>query len=72
VTAIGAYAAFEEKLKGSIQPGQLADLVVLAQDPFKANPSELLNIKVERTMIGGDFTLYLTLVTPIHTKKLNI
>lgn len=52
-TLNGAYAAFEEDLKGSIQPGQLADLVVLSQDPFKADPSELLKIQVERTMVGG-------------------
>ncbi|MBV9626227.1 MAG: amidohydrolase [Acidobacteria bacterium] len=52
-TANGAYASFEEDLKGSIQPGQLADLIVLAQDPFKADPSELLKIQVERTMVGG-------------------
>jgi len=52
-TVNGAYAAFEEDLKGSIQPGRLADLVVLAQDPFKAEPSELLKIQVERTMVGG-------------------
>jgi predicted amidohydrolase YtcJ len=52
-TVNGAHASFEEDLKGSIQPGQLADLVVLAQDPFKADPSELLKIQVERTMVGG-------------------
>jgi predicted amidohydrolase YtcJ len=52
-TVNGAYAAFEEDRKGSIQPGHLADLVVLAQDPFKADPSELLKIQVERTMVGG-------------------
>ena len=52
-TANGAYAAFEEQIKGRISPGQLADLVVLAQDPFKTEPSELLKIKVERTMVGG-------------------
>jgi predicted amidohydrolase YtcJ len=52
-TVNGAYAAFEEGLKGSIQPGQLADLVVLSQDPFKTDPSELLKIQVERTMVGG-------------------
>jgi predicted amidohydrolase YtcJ len=54
-TVNGAYAAFEEDLKGSIQPGQLADLVVLAQDPFKTDPSELLKIQVERTMVGGSW-----------------
>lgn len=52
-TINGAYAAFEEDLKGSIQPGQLADLVVLAQDPFKTDPSGLLKIEVERTMVRG-------------------
>jgi hypothetical protein len=52
-TINGAYAAFEEDRKGSIQPGQFADLVVLSQDPFKAAPSELLKIQVERTMVGG-------------------
>ncbi len=52
-TVNGSYAAFEENLKGMIVPGQLADLVVLAQDPFGADPSELLKIQVERTMVGG-------------------
>ena len=52
-TVNGAYAAFEEQLKGRICPGQLADLVVLAQDPFKTDPSELLKIEAERTMVGG-------------------
>jgi predicted amidohydrolase YtcJ len=52
-TVNGSYAAFEEHLKGKICPGQLADLVVLAEDPFKTDPSELLKIKVERTMVGG-------------------
>jgi predicted amidohydrolase YtcJ len=52
-TVNGAYAAFEEDVKGSIRPDQLADLVVLTQDPFKTDPSELLKIEVERTMVGG-------------------
>jgi predicted amidohydrolase YtcJ len=52
----GAYASFEENLKGAIEPGRLADLVVLGQDPFKAEPSSLLKIPVERTMLGGQWT----------------
>ena len=52
-TVNGAYAAFEEHLKGRIQAGQLADLVVLAQDPFKTDPAELRKLEVERTMVGG-------------------
>lgn len=52
-TVNGAYASFEENAKGQIKPGQLADLVVLAQDPFKTAPSALVKIQVERTMVGG-------------------
>jgi predicted amidohydrolase YtcJ len=51
-TVNAAYAAFGEHLKGRICPGQLADLMVLAQDPFKTDPSELLKIEVERAMVG--------------------
>jgi len=52
-TINGAYASYEENLKGSIEPGKLADLVVLGRDPFKEDPSNLVNIPVERTMTGG-------------------
>ena len=52
-TLHGAYASYEEHLKGSIEPGKLADLVVLGQDPFKVDPSALINVPVERTMVGG-------------------
>jgi hypothetical protein len=49
----GAYASFEEQIKGTIEPGKLADLVVFSKDPFNADPSALINIPVERTMVGG-------------------
>jgi predicted amidohydrolase YtcJ len=52
-TINGAYASFEEALKGSIQPGKLADLIVLDRDPLTADPSSLIQIAVERTMVGG-------------------
>jgi len=52
-TLHGAYASFEENLKGSIEPGKLADLVVLGRDPLREEPLSLLNIPVERTMVGG-------------------
>jgi predicted amidohydrolase YtcJ len=52
-TINGAYASYEENLKGSIETGKLADLVVLDRDPFKENPSTLVTIPVERTMAGG-------------------
>ena len=52
-TLHGAYASFEENLKGSIEPGKLADLVVLGRDPLKEEPLSLVNIPVQRTMVGG-------------------
>ena len=55
-TLNGAYASYEENLKGSIEVGKLADLVVLGRDPLKENPSTLVTIPVERTMAGGRWT----------------
>jgi len=52
-TLHGAYASYEENLKGSIAAGKLADLVVLGRDPLRENPSTLVTIPVERTMVGG-------------------
>ena len=52
-TMNGAYASYEEKIKGSIEPGKLADLVVLGQDPTKVDPLSLIKVPIERTMVGG-------------------
>ncbi len=52
-TLHGAYASYEENIKGSIEPGKLADLVVLAQDPTRVESATLIKIAVERTMVGG-------------------
>jgi len=56
-TINGAYASYEENLKGSIETGKLADLVLLGRDPLKENPSTLVTIPVERTMAGGRWRL---------------
>jgi predicted amidohydrolase YtcJ len=55
-TMNGARASFDERVKGSIEPGKLADLVVLGRDPFKEPPQNLVNIPIERTMMGGNWT----------------
>jgi predicted amidohydrolase YtcJ len=54
-TAGSAYAAFEEDAKGSITPGKHADLVVLSEDPRKAdaNPDVLREIQVIETYVDG-------------------
>ena len=48
-----AYLAFEEDLKGSIEPNKLADLVVLAEDPLSTLPEHLKDIKVDLTILDG-------------------
>jgi predicted amidohydrolase YtcJ len=52
-TLHGAYASFEENLKGSIERGKLADLVVLGRDPLQEDPSSLVSIPIQQTMVGG-------------------
>lgn len=49
----GAYASLEEGIKGSIEPGKLADLVVLSDNILEAQPEEIMNIKTDITMIDG-------------------
>ena len=53
-TLAGAYASFEEQLKGSIEVGKLADMVVLNADPTKVSSEELREIRVEKTIISGE------------------
>ena len=48
-----AFAAFEEKEKGSIAPGKLADVVVLAQDLFSIPPEKIKEARVALTIVGG-------------------
>jgi predicted amidohydrolase YtcJ len=54
-TTHGAYASFEEGIKGTLEPGQLADLVVWDQDLLAIAPEMLLGVKPERTMLGGEW-----------------
>jgi predicted amidohydrolase YtcJ len=52
-TLNGAYASFEEKLKGSISDGKLADFVVLADDPHTVSADRVKDIQIVRTVVGG-------------------
>ena len=48
-----AYAEFQENVKGTLQPGKLADLVVLSDDIFSINPNEIGKTKILTTVVGG-------------------
>jgi predicted amidohydrolase YtcJ len=50
----GAYAAFEERDKGSLEPGKLADFVVLSRDIMTIPPAEILKTRVLMTFVGGE------------------
>jgi predicted amidohydrolase YtcJ len=49
----GAYLTFEEDNKGSLEPGKLADLAVLTDDPLSCAESDIKDIKAETTIVGG-------------------
>lgn len=53
-TAWPAYAAFEERDKGSIEVGKLADFTVLSKDIMKIPEPEILKTRCEMTVIGGE------------------
>jgi hypothetical protein len=52
-TADAAYCSGEEKVKGTIEDGKLADLTVLSQDPFTSATEKIKDISVEITIING-------------------
>jgi len=48
-----AYAEFQDKEKGSITPGKLADMVLLSDDLFRIAPAKIRDVKVLETIVGG-------------------
>lgn len=52
-TINGAYASFEENIKGTLKPGMLADIVILSNDLLNCTEDEMLNTKVHYTIVGG-------------------
>ncbi|MCX7605152.1 MAG: amidohydrolase family protein, partial [Bryobacteraceae bacterium] len=52
-TLSAAYAAFEEKLRGTLEPGKYADFVVLDRDIMTAPPAEILKTRVRMHFVGG-------------------
>tara|TARA_R100001039_G_C1848520_1_gene108567 strand:- start:548 stop:2272 length:1725 start_codon:yes stop_codon:yes gene_type:complete len=52
-TLDAAYAAHQEDILGSLEPGKMADFILLEQDVFAIEPSQLWQVDVEQTWVGG-------------------
>ena len=48
-----AWTTFDEKDRGSLEKGKVADMVILNRDPLAMKPAELLNLKVEKLILNG-------------------
>ena len=53
-TCNGAFASFEESIKGSIEPGKLADLVVVSDDLRRVPATGLRDLPIDVTILGGE------------------
>lgn len=49
----GCYATFDEKERGSLETGKIADMVLLSDSPYEVDKNQLKNIKVEQLYLGG-------------------
>jgi predicted amidohydrolase YtcJ len=53
-TINAAYHSFEEHIMGSIEPGKLADMVVLGKDILSVPTETIINIPIDMTIVGGE------------------
>jgi predicted amidohydrolase YtcJ len=53
-TTTAAFAGFEENYKGTLEVGKLADIAVLAEDPYEVPPERIKDIPVRMTIVGGE------------------
>ncbi|NNF14304.1 MAG: amidohydrolase [Gemmatimonadetes bacterium] len=52
-TANGAWLTFEEEVKGTLEPGMLADMVVLSDDLLTLDPEGIMDVEVDMTIVDG-------------------
>ena len=49
----GYHQTFDEKERGSLEAGKIADMVILSENPYEMKAEELCNLKVEKLILGG-------------------
>ena len=49
----GCYTTFDEKERGSLEAGKIADMVILSENPYKAGSERIKEIRVEKLLLGG-------------------
>lgn len=59
----GAYTTFDEKERGSLEAGKVADMVILSENPYAVTPENLANIKMVQLLLSG--RPYKSAVTPL-------
>jgi predicted amidohydrolase YtcJ len=59
-TLDSAYASFEEDIKGSIEPGKLADIAILEKDLVEIPVEEIKDVRVHMTLVGGEILYILS------------
>lgn len=52
-TRDAAYINFDEKIKGTLEPGKLADMIVLAEDLLTIDPERIKDVQIDVTILGG-------------------
>ena len=52
-TLDAAYGAFEENIKGSVEPGKVADFTVYSQDLMQVPENEVLETRIDMTIVNG-------------------
>ena len=52
-TINGYYATFDDQERGSLEPGKIADMVILSANPYEIDKKDISKLRVEQLILGG-------------------